>query len=77
MLLVNGMPGSFQQAWRELLYFGNGPLVVHQDGAVLDASGVGLEVWQGQLPLVVEHALSPPTVTLPMSPVQTLPCCYN
>jgi hypothetical protein len=53
------------------LYFGNGPPVVHCVCAVLDTSGIGLEVWRGQLPLVVEHALSPPTVTLPMSPVQT------
>ncbi len=52
------------------MYFGNGPPVVHHIGTVLDASGVGLEVWQGQLPLVVEHALSSPTVTLPMSPIQ-------
>ncbi len=53
------------------MYFGNGLPVVHCVGTVLDASDVRLEVWQGQLPLVVEHALSPPTVTLPMSPVQT------
>ena len=53
------------------MYFGNGPPIVHCVGAFLDASGIGLEVWQGQLPHVVEHALSPPTVTLPMSPVQT------
>jgi hypothetical protein len=53
------------------LYFGIGPPIVHCVGAVLDASGIGSEVWQGQLLLVVEHALSPPTVTLPMSPVQT------
>jgi hypothetical protein len=53
------------------LYFGNGLPVVHCVGAFLDASGIRLEVWQGQLPLVMEHALSPPTVTLPMSPVQT------
>jgi hypothetical protein len=52
------------------LYFGIGPPVVHHVNTVLDASGISLEVWQGQLPLVVEHALSPPTVTLPMSPVQ-------
>ncbi len=51
--------------------FGNGPPVVHHVGAVLDESGVGLEVWGGQFPLVMEHALSPPTVTLPMSPAQT------
>jgi hypothetical protein len=44
---------------------------VHCINAVLDASSIGSEVWQGQLLLVVEHALSPPTVTLPMSPVQT------
>ncbi len=44
---------------------------MHRVGAVLDASGVGSEVWQGQLPLVVAYALSPPTVTLPTSPVQT------
>ncbi len=56
--------------WRELFCFGIGPPIVHRIGAVLDASGVGLEVWQGQLSLVVDHALSPPTVTLPMSPVQ-------
>ncbi len=54
-----------------MLYFGIGPPVVHRVGNVLDASGIGLEVWQGQLPLVVEHALSSPTVTVPMSPVQT------
>jgi hypothetical protein len=54
------------------MYFGNGLPVVHCIGTVLDASGIGLEVWRGQPPLVVEHALSPPTVTLPMSPVQTL-----
>jgi hypothetical protein len=53
------------------LYFGNGPPVVHHIGAVLDAFGIGLEVWQGQPNLVMEHALSPPTVTLPISPVQT------
>ncbi len=53
------------------MYFGNGPPDVHRVSAVLDASGVGLEVWQGQSPLVMEHALSPPTVTLPISPVQT------
>jgi hypothetical protein len=53
------------------LYFGISPPVVHRIGDVLDASGVGLEVWQGQLPLVVEHTLSSPTVTVPMSPVQT------
>jgi hypothetical protein len=52
------------------LYFGNGPPVVHHIGAVLDATGIGLEVWQGQLSLLVEHALSPPTVTLSMSSVQ-------
>ncbi len=28
-------------------------------------------MWQGQLLLVLEHALSPPTVTLVMSPAQT------
>ncbi len=44
---------------------------MHQVSVVLDASGIGSEVWQGQLPLVVEHALSPPTVTLPMSPLQS------
>jgi hypothetical protein len=44
---------------------------MHFVGTVLDASSVGSEVWQGQPPLVVEHALSPPTVTLPISPVQT------
>jgi hypothetical protein len=49
----------------------NGPPIVHHVSAVLDVSGIGLEVWRGQLPLVVEHALSCPTVTLPMSPVQT------
>jgi hypothetical protein len=53
------------------LYFGNGPPVVHCLSTVLDACGVGLEVWRGQPPLVVKHALSPPTVTLPISPVQT------
>ncbi len=53
------------------MYFGIGPPVVHCVGAALNASGIGLEVWQGQLPLVVEHALSPPTVTLLMSPVQS------
>ncbi len=53
------------------MYFGNGPPVVHHVGAVLDASVVELEVWQGQVPLVVGHALAPPTVTLPMSPVQS------
>jgi hypothetical protein len=53
-----------------LLYFGIGLPVVHRVDAVLDASGIGSEVLQGQLPLVVEHALSPPTVTLPMSSVQ-------
>jgi hypothetical protein len=47
------------------------PPVVHLVGAVLDVSGARSEVWQGQLLLVVEHALSPPTMTLPMSPVQT------
>jgi hypothetical protein len=52
------------------LYFGIGPPVLHCVDAVLDASNVSSEVWQGQLPLVVEHALSLPTVTLPMSPVQ-------
>ena len=52
------------------MYFSNSLPVVHCVGTVLDASDVRLEVWQGQLPLVVEHALSPPTVTLPMSPVQ-------
>jgi hypothetical protein len=45
---------------------------VHHVRAVLDASGVWLEVWQGQLPLVLEHTLLPPTVTLPMSPVKSL-----
>jgi hypothetical protein len=53
------------------LYFGISPPFLHCVGAVLDASGVELEVWQGKLPLVVEHALSPSTVILPMSPVQT------
>ncbi len=53
------------------MYFGSGLPIVHRVGAVLDASGIGLEVWQSQLPLVVEHTLSPPTDTLPMSPVQT------
>ena len=53
------------------MYFGNGLPVVHCVGTVLVASGIGLEVWQGQLPLVMEHTLSPPTVTLPMSPVQS------
>ncbi len=52
------------------MYFGIGPPVVHCVDAVLDASGIRSEVWQGQLPLVVEHALSPPTVTLSMSLVQ-------
>jgi hypothetical protein len=54
------------------LYFGFSPPLVHRVDAVLDASGVRLEVWQGQLPIVVEHALSPSTVTLPMSPAQAL-----
>jgi hypothetical protein len=53
-----------------VVFFCIGPPIVHRVDAVLDASSVGSEVWQGQLPLVVEHALSPPTVTLPMSPVQ-------
>ncbi len=53
------------------MYFGNGLPIVHCVGTVLDASGIGLEVWQGQPPLVVEHALSPPTATLLISPVQT------
>ena len=53
------------------MYFSIGPPIVHCVDTVLDASGVGLEVWQGQPPLVVEHALSPPTMTLPMSPVQS------
>jgi hypothetical protein len=53
------------------MYFSNGPPVVRCVGTVCDASGVGSEVWQGQLHLVMEQALSPPTVTLPMSPVQT------
>ncbi len=53
------------------MYFGNGLPVVNCVGAFCNVSGVRLEVWQGQLPLVMEHALSPPTVTLPMSPVQT------
>jgi hypothetical protein len=57
--------------WRELFYFGIGPPVVHHVSTVLDASGVGLEVWQGQLPLVVKYALSPPTMTLPISLVQS------
>jgi hypothetical protein len=52
------------------LYFGNGLPIVHRVSAVLGASGIRLEVWQGQLPLVVEHALFPPTMTLPISPVQ-------
>ncbi len=52
------------------MYFGNGPPIVDRVGAVLDVSGFGLEVWQGQLPLVMEHALFPHTMTLPMSPVQ-------
>jgi hypothetical protein len=52
------------------LYFDIGPPIVHCINAVLDASGIRSEVWQGQLPFVVEHALSPPTITLPMSPVQ-------
>jgi hypothetical protein len=43
------------------MYFGNGLPVVHRVGAVLDAPSIRLEVWRGQLPLVVEHALSPPT----------------
>jgi hypothetical protein len=54
-----------------MLYFDNSPPVVQCVDAVLDASGVGSEVWQGQPPLVMEHALSPPTVTFPISPVQT------
>ena len=53
------------------MYFSNGLPVVHHVGAVLDASGVRSEVWQGQLPFAIKHALSPPTVTLPMSSVQT------
>jgi hypothetical protein len=53
------------------LYFGIGPPIVHRIGAALDASGIGLRVWQGQTPLVMEHALSPSTVTLPISPVQS------
>ncbi len=53
------------------MYLGIGPPVVHCVGTVLDASGVGLEVWGGQLPLVMDHTLSAPTVTLPMSSVQT------
>jgi hypothetical protein len=44
---------------------------VHHLGTVLDASGIESEVWQGQITLVLEHALSPPTVTLPMSPVKS------
>ncbi len=44
---------------------------MHHIGAVLDDSSVESKVWQGQPPLVMEHALSPPTVTLPMSPVQS------
>ena len=52
------------------MYFGNGLPVVHCVATFLDASCFRLEVWQGQLPLVVEHALSSPTVTLPMSPIQ-------
>jgi hypothetical protein len=38
---------------------------------VLDAASISSEVWKSQLPLFLEHALSPPTTTLPMSPVQT------
>ena len=53
------------------MYFGNGPPIVHHVGTVLDVSGIGSEVWQGESLLVVEHALYPPTVTLPISPVQT------
>ncbi len=53
------------------MYFGIGLPIVHYVGTVLDVSSIRSEVWQGQLPLVVEHALSAPTVTLPMSPVQT------
>ena len=53
------------------MYFGIGPPIVHHIGTVLDASSIRLEVWQGQLPLVMEHTLSPPTLTLPMFLVQT------
>ncbi len=53
------------------MYFGTGPPVVHCIGAVLDVPGVRSRVWQSQLPLVLEHALSPPTMTLPVSPVQS------
>jgi hypothetical protein len=53
------------------LYFGNGPPVVHRVGAVLDASGVGSRVWQGQPLLVVEHELSSPTMNLLISPLHS------
>ncbi len=53
------------------MYFGNSPPIVYRVGTILDVSGIGSEVWQVQLPLVTEHTLSPPTMTLPMSPVQT------
>jgi hypothetical protein len=52
------------------MYLGISPPIVYCIDAVLDTSGISSEVWQGQLPLVLEHALSPPTLTLPMSPVQ-------
>ncbi len=52
-----------------MIYFGIDPPVVHHVGAVLDESGVGSEVWQNQLPPILEHALLPPTMTLSMSPV--------
>ena len=45
--LLTGMEGVVE--------FSIGPPIVHHVDAVLDASGVGLEVWQGRLPLVVEH----------------------
>ncbi len=54
-----------------MFYVGIGPPVVHTSSTVLYASGIGSEVWQDQLPLVMEHALSPSTVTLPISPVQS------
>jgi hypothetical protein len=52
-------------------YFGINPPVVHRVGTVIDASGVGSEVWQGQLPLVLEHVILPPTMALPMSTVKS------
>ncbi len=54
------------------MYFGNSPPVVYRVGTILDVSGIGSEVWQGQLPLVTEHALSP--LYIHVSEIGVPPC---